>query len=102
VDSFTHEAVVALIGASTTAAPGGAVTVALCGHWEHEGACAWPHHTQVVERAERVVTVRVEFSCEDSEEHHVRRLIRRALQGGAVVGPHGCETWTLLDERIVA
>jgi hypothetical protein len=28
-------------------APGGAVTVALCGHWEHEGACRWPHHNHL-------------------------------------------------------
>lgn len=102
METFTHEAVVALIGASTTAAPGGAVTVALCGHWEHQGSCVWPHQTRVVGREDRMVTVRVEFSCGEDEEHDVRRLIRRALQGGAVVGPEGCETWTLLDERIVA
>lgn len=24
---------------------GGAVTAALCGHWEHDGRCRWPHHT---------------------------------------------------------
>jgi hypothetical protein len=102
VDSFAHEAVVALIGASTSAAPGGAVTVALCGHWEHQGACPWAHNTSVVTRDEASVTVRVEFSCDEDDEHHVRRLIRRALQGGAVVGPNGCETWTLIDDRIVA
>jgi len=28
-------------------APGGAVTVALCGSWEHDGSCRWPHHTAV-------------------------------------------------------
>ena len=102
MDSFAHEAVVALIGASTSAAPGGAVTVALCGHWEHDGPCLWPHHTSVVARDDTSVTVRVEFSCAEDDEHHVRRLIRRALQSGAVVGPHGCETWTLIDDRIVA
>lgn len=102
MERFAHEAVVALVGASTSAAPGGAVTVALCGHWEHDGPCAWPHHTTIVDRSEHMVTVRVEFSCDGTEEHEVRRLIRRALQGGAVVGPEGCETWTLLDERIVA
>ncbi len=98
---FTHEAVVALPGGSTSAAPGGAVTVALCGHWEHDGACAWPHHTSVVARDDASVTVRIEFACREQDEHDVRRLIRRALRGGAVVGPNGCETWTLIEERIV-
>jgi hypothetical protein len=30
-----------------TRAPGGEVTVALCGHWEHEGPCRWPHHSSI-------------------------------------------------------
>jgi hypothetical protein len=100
VDTFAHEAVVALIGGSTAAAPGGAITVALCGHWEHPGACPWPHNTSVVNRDAVSVTVRVDFSCDESDEDHVRRLIRRALRDGAVVGPNGCETWTLLDDRV--
>jgi len=102
VETFAHEAVVALTGGSTAAAPGGAVTVALCGHWEHDGSCRYPHHTAVVAREASSVTMRVEFSCDEREEHDVRRLVRRALQSGAVVGPNGCETWTLLDDRIVA
>ena len=101
MDSFTHEAELALSGSSTPGAPGGAVTMALCGHWEHEGACTWPHHTSVVSGTPGTVTVRVVFSCEDDDEHRVRRLIKGALRAGAVVGPHGCETWTLLDERMV-
>ena len=28
-------------------APGGEVTVALCGHWEHEGPCRWPHNSRI-------------------------------------------------------
>ena len=28
-------------------APGGAVTIALCGHWDHEGPCRWPHHSHL-------------------------------------------------------
>ena len=28
-------------------APGGAVTVALCGHWDHEGPCRWPHRSNI-------------------------------------------------------
>jgi len=29
------------------AAVGAMVTVALCGHWEHDGPCRWPHHNQI-------------------------------------------------------
>jgi hypothetical protein len=28
-------------------APGGAVTVGLCGQWDHEGPCRWPHHSRI-------------------------------------------------------
>ncbi len=28
------------------AAVGAAVTVALCGHWEHEPPCRWPHNNE--------------------------------------------------------
>jgi hypothetical protein len=28
-------------------APGGEVTRELCGHWEHDGPCRWPHNSQI-------------------------------------------------------
>jgi hypothetical protein len=28
-------------------APGGEVTRELCGHWEHDGPCRWPHHSGI-------------------------------------------------------
>jgi hypothetical protein len=56
----------------------------------------------VLAKEAATVTVRVDFSCAKHEEDQVRRLIRRALQGGAVVGPQGCEMWTLIDDRAVA
>ena len=28
-------------------APGGAVTIGLCGGWDHEGPCRWPHNSRV-------------------------------------------------------
>jgi len=37
----------ALKAGTDRAAPGGEVTVALCGHWEHEGACRWPHNSAI-------------------------------------------------------
>ena len=99
MEAIAHEAVVALSGHATAAAPGGAITVALCGHWTHDGPCRWPHNTSVLARDEDSVTVRVDFTCPADDEDDVRRLIRRALHDGAVVGPNGTEIWTLLDDR---
>jgi len=36
------EAEVRLDSGTDPAAVGAAVTVELCGHWEHEGPCRWP------------------------------------------------------------
>jgi hypothetical protein len=59
-----------------TRAPGAAVTVALCGHWEHEGPCRWPHHSALRQGdPARLRTVVV--PGDDAEE--VRRRVRAAL-----------------------
>jgi hypothetical protein len=85
--------VVALVG--DPAALGGAVTTALCGHWEHDGPCRWPHFTNPeVEDDGAVVTVHFDASPEDEPE--VRDRIRSALTAGALVGPDGTTTtWAL-------
>ncbi|SDP28218.1 hypothetical protein SAMN04489867_1942 [Pedococcus dokdonensis] len=79
------------------AALGGAVTTALCGHWEHDGPCRWEHFTDSrPEGDEVVVTVYFEAGVEDEEQ--VRRLVRDALAVGSLVGPDGTTTtWRLLD-----
>jgi hypothetical protein len=43
------------------------VTVALCGHWEHDGECRWPHHTRTFDRPGALV-VDVEVTCPESDE----------------------------------
>jgi hypothetical protein len=85
--------VVALRG--DVAALGGAVTVALCGHWEHDGPCRWPHHTTSETTGDDIVAT-VRFDAPPSEEQHVRRLIREALAVGSLVGPDSTTTtWRL-------
>jgi hypothetical protein len=64
-----------------TRAPGGAVTVALCGSWEHEGACRWPHHT-AVDLSATPSPVRVVYVVDDDELDHVRTMIDSALASG--------------------
>jgi hypothetical protein len=82
------------------AALGGAVTVALCGHWEHEPPCRWPHHTasrpDPDEDGSYVVTVR--FDAGPADEGVVRERIRAALAIGRLRGPDGATTtWVLRD-----
>lgn len=74
---------------------GGAVTVALCGHWEHEGECRWPHLTMTHERAGALV-VTVDATCAPEDEDEVRRRVRAALAAGELTGPDKSRTtWTL-------
>ena len=80
------------------AALGGAVTVALCGHWEHEPPSRWPHHTTSnpypEEAGSWLVTVR--FDASPADESLVRQRITAALAAGALTGPAGdVSTWTL-------
>ena len=79
---FVHEAELTLAPGGDERAPGGAVTVALCGSWEHEGPCRWPHHTEIERDGERVV-LRTVFAVPSAEEGRVRDLIARALMQGA-------------------
>ena len=86
--SFVQCAEVLLESDAEAAAPGGAVTVALCGHWDHAGPCRWPHETSVTWDG-RQGKVRVVFVADEEEEQQVRESIARALTGGECVGPDG-------------
>jgi len=79
-------------------APGGAVTVALCGALEHDPPCPLaPHHTQVEVRDARA-TIRVVFVCEPTHEFEVRSRIDASLAGGGFCGPDGrTSTWRMLE-----
>ncbi len=79
-------------------APGGAVTVALCGALEHDPPCPLaPHHTRVDVRDEQA-TIRVVFVCDPMHEFEVRSRIDASLAAGAFRGPDGVtSTWRLLE-----
>ena len=47
VDTFVIAAAVRLRAGCDPGALGAAVTTKLCGHWEHEGPCRWPHHSGI-------------------------------------------------------
>lgn len=99
---FVHQAVLNLSAGADERAPGGAVTVALCGHWEHEGPCRWPHHTALERRSGTSVVVRTVFACVAADDPEVRRRIARALRAGRLDATDGAGTWTLLEERASA
>jgi hypothetical protein len=78
-------------------APGGAITVALCGHWEHDGPCRWPHHTGVRRDGEALILT-VDVTCDGADEDEVRRLVNGAVTSGAQVGPNGnVSRWSQLS-----
>ncbi|HYU83523.1 MAG TPA: hypothetical protein VEK80_01855 [Kribbellaceae bacterium] len=93
---FVHEAVVELEPGGDPRAPGGAVTVALCGRLEHEPPCPLaPHHTAADADGD-TLRLRVLFAAEPSAEHEVRALIESALGSGSFAGPDGTSTrWQL-------
>jgi hypothetical protein len=89
LDALVHEATFNLDHGTDRRAPGGAVTVALCGHWKHEGACRWPHHTSISDKGSESV-VRTVFVAARSEVAEVRKRIREPL--ASVAG------WRLLQD----
>jgi hypothetical protein len=90
--TFAHAATLRMEPGSDSRAPGGAVTVALCGSWSHgDQPCVWPHHTVVEEDGPQIV-VRTVFRAGQDDEAEVRRRIEQALRDGRLVGPDGRES----------
>jgi hypothetical protein len=96
--AFAHDAVVTLDPDGDDRAPGGAITVALCGSWSHEPPCPLaPHHTGV-QRNGQEATLRVLFAAEADDEARVRALVDEALVRGEGEDPDGVRTsWRLIS-----
>jgi hypothetical protein len=94
---FAHDAVLALDPGGDERAPGGAITVALCGSWSHEPPCRLaPHHTGA-RRNGAEVRLRVLFAAAPADEPRVRTLVEEALSRGEGEDPDGVRTtWRLL------
>ena len=95
-EAYAHAAVVVIQPGGSPNAPGGAVTAALCGHWDHPPPCPLaPHHTTTSGSGE-TITLRVLFATEPANEQRVRALIGDALSSGRMTGPDGrTTTWRL-------
>ncbi|PNH85517.1 hypothetical protein [Arthrobacter sp. AFG20] len=79
------------------AALGAAVTLELCGSWDHPPPCPLaPHHTQP-DRDGDTVTLRIIFATEPGNEALVRTRIDSALREGNLTGPDGrTSRWAFL------
>jgi hypothetical protein len=82
------------------AAPGAAITLELCGSWDHVPPCPLaPHHTRP-ERHGNDVELRIVFAAEPAQEGEVRARIGKALASGSLTRPDGVTTrWSVLDTR---
>jgi hypothetical protein len=90
VGAFVVEAELVLQDGVDPAAVGAAVTVELCGHWEHEGPCRWPHNS-AIEIKREPARFRTLFVADEPEAALVRDRIETALRGGS--------GWQLVDLR---
>jgi hypothetical protein len=97
-EPYVHEASLLMDAEGDLRAPGAAITVELCGSWEHTPPCPLaPHHTSH-QRDGNVVALRVVFAAEPEAENEVRRRIESALAAGRLNGPDGVETsWSFLQ-----
>jgi hypothetical protein len=98
--AYAHDAVLDVAPDADSRAPGAAITVALCGHWDHQPPCPLaPHHT-AADRVNDEVRLRILFATEPEREDLVRQRIDDALSGGEQHGPDGATThWRLRGSR---
>lgn len=57
------------------------MTVELCGHWDHEGPCRWPHNS-AIDADRDPALFRTVFVASAEDEPEVRRRIEAGLREG--------------------
>ena len=78
--AYVIEAELVLGAGLDPAAVGAAVTVELCGHWEHAGACRWPHNS-AIDDSQDPARLRTLFVADEAEATAVGERIEAALRG---------------------
>lgn len=79
VEVYVHSAELALLDGTDPGAPGGAVTVALCGSWDHEPPCRWPNYN-ALDFDEDSALFRTVFVAPPEDLDEVRTRIDSALR----------------------
>ena len=83
--AFAHDAELVMPATGDDGAPGAAITVALCGHWEHQPPCPLaPHHT-AADRDGDTLRIRTLFAAEPDRVEEVHRRIDQALRAGELI-----------------
>ena len=77
--AYVLEAEIELDEGTDPRAVGAAVTVELCGHWEHEGPCAWPHNS-AIDADRDPALFRTIYVADEDEEPEIRERIGRSLR----------------------
>jgi hypothetical protein len=96
---YVHQATLVMSPDADLDAPGAAVTLELCGSWDHKPPCLLPHHTHA-ERTGTTVSLRVVFATDPDNEKDTRHRIDQALGAGSVTGPDGTLThWDFRSSR---
>ncbi|HEX6713438.1 MAG TPA: hypothetical protein VF066_08630, partial [Thermoleophilaceae bacterium] len=78
--AYVLEAEVELDAGCDPRAVGAAVTVELCGHWEHEGPCRWPHNSDI-DAERKPAVLRTIYVADEAEAAEIRERIERSLRG---------------------
>ena len=91
--TYVHLATIELEEGSNVDAIGAAVTVELCGHWDHEPPCRWPHNNEAFAREDGRIGFRTVFVAEPGQVREVRSRIDRGLRRGKLASAHGNAIW---------
>jgi hypothetical protein len=95
--AYAHEAVVVMDDDGDDRAPGGAITVALCGAVAHDPPCPLAAHHTRAEPRDGELHLRILFAAAPDRVDEVRGRIDTALGAGAFAGPDGHSSrWRLV------
>jgi hypothetical protein len=73
------EAELEMADGTDPAAVGAAVSDELCGRWDHDGPCRWPHRN-VIEPARSPARFRTVVVCDERDKTEVLERIQAALE----------------------
>lgn len=100
--TYAHNGTVRLTTGDADAI-GAAITVALCGTWNHDGPCPLaPHHTSwhPDPNTPAIIHTRTIYAVEPHRHEDARTRIREGLATGKLIAPDGATaTWRLLDDQ---